>query len=237
MDGKTQEIFFFCSIIHFLWLYSYYYRKYEISRVPYANGEMNSTIFHRCCHSSTGTFHFNLSFLRCVITVPKKIFSPLIIYLEIEYYRSIVVIIFLIFEGNNSAEKYGEKFEWKIHRFASILPKLGQPPLQHTCLPSPPLSLRLLQEFREQYHGYEAFLRLPLRDDFIKFALIISPSGNPPARGDEADLFFFLFSRETRRWRDCFLCLLLADYETVIRLPGSRLSRFISSPLVFSFFF
>lgn len=104
-----------------------------------------------------------------------------------------VIIFFLIFEGNKSAEKYGEKFEWKIHRFASILPKLGQPPLQHTCLPSPPLSLRLLQEFREQYHGYEAFLRLPLRDDFIKFALIISPSGNPPARGDEAGLFFFPF--------------------------------------------
>lgn len=47
-------------------------------------------------------------------------------------------------------------------KFIDFLPKFGQPPLIHVSpSPLPPLSLWLLQEFREQYHGYEAFLRFP----------------------------------------------------------------------------
>lgn len=49
--------------------------------------------------------------------------------------------------------------------------------------------------------------------------------------------FFFSFFRGKLDVGGIVSSVFSSDYETVIRLPGSRLSRFISSPLVFSFSF
>lgn len=189
-------------------------------------------------HPLERTFHFDLSFLRCVITVPKKIFSPLIIYLEIEYYRSIVVIIFFWFSKETIAQKNTEK---NLNEKFIDSPRSCRNSANHlsNTRVSPPLPF-LSGSCRNSANNITA-MKLsyvsPCGMILLNLPLSFRQVETLQLEETKQAFFFFLFSRETRRWRDCFLCLLLADYETVIRLPGSRLSRFISSPLVFSFFF